>query len=122
MDGQDDNPGMESVEFFERAVSGHDKVESLTRISDQIYRIERAEGRSPVTVYLTNLYTVGAADVMEIASRSGDVNCIVTLSGWNEYTGDAKRYAVEKRVGLFTFSEFMGALNWAQFWKYEKRK
>jgi hypothetical protein len=96
-------------------------VSELEAITDQTYRLDRTGDLTEVIVYITNLYTVGYADVIGIQSKCSDLNCIVTMSNWNGYTGDAKRYAAENRVGLFMFAEFMGALNFKHIWKYEKR-
>jgi hypothetical protein len=118
MPGQADKPNRASVKFFLDGVRRHDKVISIEAAEEQIYKIKRVPGLGELTVYLTDLYTVGYADVSEIESQSGDINCIVTISVWNGYTSDAKAYATGKRIGLFSFTEFYGALNLGRFWKY----
>lgn len=120
-ESQDDKPTSTQREFFRKAVRGHDKVSGLDSIDDQIYRIDRAGDLDEVFVYITNLYTLGCGDIIEIRSKCRKLNCIVTMSNWNEYTGDAKRYAREQKIGIFKFAEFMGALNFRQPWKYEKK-
>jgi len=120
-EGQEDKPSVTQLQFFREAVKNHDKVEACHEIDDQIYRLDRTGDLGEIVVYLTNLYTLGYADVLEIKSKCRRVNCIVTMSGWNGYTGDAKNYATENQIGLFKFAEFMGALNFKQIWKYVKK-
>ena len=54
-------------------------------------------------------YTVSINDVVEKIDEGFDA--LVTISMWNSYTSEAKKYALENQFGLFTFREFMGALN-----------
>lgn len=121
MEGQDDRPSNTQIDFFEQAIAAHDKVSDLSALGPQVFRITRVGDMSDVTIYLTNLYTVGYADVVGILSERPEVDCIVTASTWNGYTDGAKLYAKQRRVGLFEFKELMGALNWRRFWTYEKR-
>jgi len=121
-DGQADRPSFEQTGFFEHAVSAHDKVRSIDLIEDQVYQVERRKELPQLIVYLTNLYSVGYADVLDIKAKRRDVDCIVTISNWNAYTDDAKAHASDQHIGLFTFREFMGALNWTQIWKYRPKR
>jgi hypothetical protein len=116
-EGQENAPTYTQRQFFCQTVGSHDKVEAVDEIDCQTYRVNRADGLSTVTVYITNLYTVGYADIMEIISTTLNLNCIVTMSNWNGYTREAKAYAAENRIGLFKFAEFMGALNFKYIWK-----
>ena len=59
---------------------------------------------------MTNIYVVGLADVYEILSGDDQLNAIVTMSGWNGYTTEAKKQCKEVGVGLFKFGEFLGAV------------
>lgn len=40
-----------------------------------------------------------------------EVDCIVTVSGWNSYTKDVKERAVKDSFGVYVVKEFAGALN-----------
>lgn len=122
MEGQPDKPTYSQIEFFLKAMRAHDKVSDVESIDEQIYRIFRTDNLRPITVYLTNLYTVGYADVIDITAKHREINCIVTMSNWNGFTRDARTYASEKRTGLFYLSELMGAMNWTAFWKYRKKR
>jgi len=121
MEEQGDCPSSTEISYFQRAMSGHDKVESIEPRACQEFIIHRVGGLTPVIVYLTNLYTVGEADVYQIAGACSGVDCIVTVSNWQQYTRDAKRYAAETKIGLFTLTELMGALNLRYVWRYQKR-
>jgi hypothetical protein len=122
MEGQSDRPSTQTIKFFNETVRGHNKVEAVIPLSDQVFRIDRSDDRGQIIAYVTDLYTIGFAEFVEIKGRHTGINCVVTMSAWNEYTSGAKRYAIENRMGLFTFSEFMGALNWSLFWKYTKKE
>lgn len=50
--------------------------------------------------------------MQEILEENPSVTCILTVSAWNSYTGQAKDYAKSVGVGLFKFYEWMGALNY----------
>lgn len=127
MEGQADKPTLSQMEFFKARIEGHDKVSEIELLSEpgmprgQVYRLHRTGSLQPINIYLTNLYTAGEADLMEMASKVGNLDCIVTMSNWNQYTTDARRFALSKKIGLFDMSEFMGALNFAAVWKYIKK-
>lgn len=106
-----------SVDFFRSVLQTHSSVERYSCAGDHIYHVKRKAG-SDVEVYLTNLYTIGIADYVDIRSRFPDVNCIVVASMWNSYTSDAKKMAVADRIGMFDIKEFMGAINYEALWKY----
>lgn len=50
--------------------------------------------------------------MFEILSQNPGVNCILTINVWNGYTSNAKGLAKQQSVGLFTFKEFLGAINY----------
>ncbi|WP_088233119.1 hypothetical protein [Bacillus cereus] len=105
-------PRPESFQVFERHMNIHRKVSGFTRLSEQIYKIERNNGFSDIIVFITNIYTVSDAEVFEILEENQNVNCILTISAWNGYTKRGKEMARNQFVGLFTFSEFIGAINY----------
>ncbi|WP_158083210.1 hypothetical protein [Streptomyces antioxidans] len=104
-------PRSESIEAVRRALYRHSAVSDYKEITPQLYEISRI-GRSAVKLYVTNVYTVGMADVQEILEENPSVTCILTVSAWNSYTGRAKEYAKSINVGLFRFYEWLGALNY----------
>ncbi len=102
----------ESIEFFEKAISGHDKVSRLRQAGKQAYEIERTEDLPPVRVWLCNVYRVSAADVVEIHAEDPEVDAIVTISNWNGVTAEGKEAGRELDTGVFVFKHLMGALNY----------
>ncbi|MER6086463.1 hypothetical protein [Streptomyces bluensis] len=104
-------PRSESINAVRRCLGRHDAVRDYKEITPQLYEISRI-GKSVVTLFVTNVYTVGVADVQEIVEEYPSVTCILTVSAWNSYTGQAKEYARSISIGLFRFYEWMGALNY----------
>jgi hypothetical protein len=112
-------PRSESVEAFIPALKLHDRVASVTRRGSRfILDVVLTDGRKMV-VYMTNIYCVGEADVVDILDVEPDVTAIVTLSMWNQTSADAAIYGRQQQVGVFTWSNFFGALNYRKFWLYE---
>ncbi|MFF8925566.1 hypothetical protein ACF1A4_30425 [Streptomyces albidoflavus] len=103
-------PRPESIAAVKSMLVGHSAVLDFKEIEPRLYEISR-RGRTDVNLYITNLYTVGVADVQEILDDHPSVTCILTVSVWNSYTRQAKEYAKSNKVGLFLFYELKGALN-----------
>lgn len=104
-------PRSESLDVVRRYLGRHSAVRDYKEITPQLYEISRIR-KSVVTLFVTNVYTVGVADVQEIIEDYPSVTCILTVSAWNSYTGRAKEYARSINIGLFRFYEWMGALNY----------
>lgn len=79
-------PRKESLEFFERVLNGHSKVLRFSKRDSQVFDVERREDLGSLVVLLTDLYTVGLADVIQAQDMMAGLNCIVTVSNWNGYT------------------------------------
>ena len=118
-----DLPRPDSIAFFEKGSKAHKMVASVEKLSEQRYEIKRG-GKSNLKVYLTNLYIVGIADVHEIKNKFPEVDCIVTISGWNSYSEEAKEFCKFLEIGLFKYSEYYGALYYDndRFYNYEPPK
>jgi hypothetical protein len=112
-------PSWKSVQFFENAIATHTSVESVTNRGENEFVINR-KIHTPVVVYLTDVYTVGIADVIDAMTRIPDLSCVVTISNWNGYTQAAKDHGIQNHVGVFLFAELMGALNQDDIWTYVK--
>jgi hypothetical protein len=108
------NPGPEAsrkqVAAFHQYLSGKNDVRSTEEIRPGVVRVERVK-RPALTVKLVDIYCVSESDVISIRSSDPDVNVVVTASGWNTYTPQAKQLAVSSDVGLFSFREFMAAVH-----------
>jgi hypothetical protein len=106
----DDPPAKRSRDFFVEAIQDHTKVRVVVAETTQRYRIQR-HGLSDVLVFLTNVYTLGIADYLAARRANPDADCVVTLSGHNRYTDEAKSKGIEDGVGVFKFGELYGALH-----------
>lgn len=109
----------ESISFFKDVISKHNKVKDLYEIDGNMYCLILSDSRE-YKVYLTNLYTIGIANVMEL-SEAYDIDAIVTMSSWNSYTLEAKKYGKSIGVGVFVFKELMGAINFDKPAQYFSR-
>lgn len=110
----------ESVGFFEKAIGGHSKVEGLLPIGEQAYAVIRAS-LPTLRVWVCDVYRVSASDVAAILAEDPQIQAIVTMSNWNDVTVEAKEDGTARRVGVFTFKELMGALNYQgdEFFDYQ---
>lgn len=102
-------PRPESFRFFEERVSSYPFCISVDKCDTQIYEIIR-QGKSKLTVFLTNIYIVGEADIYEIVKLHPEVDTIVTISLWNSYSLEAKELAKSFGVALFKMNEFQGTI------------
>lgn len=118
-------PTLAQLDIFTSTLMKHKKVKDFELIDDwdfpvdQAYKIRRVDKLGTVTVYVTNEYVIGHAELLAIITKCPEINCIVSMSRWNHYTDEAKGYAVRNKVGLFKFGEFLGALHEKLFWQYE---
>lgn len=103
-----DEPRQDSVVFFEQILARHDRIISYKKFDNFVYALSLKDG-TKYLVWLTNKYTVSINDVIEQIDNGLDA--LVTISGWNGYTYEAKEYALQQHFGLFKIREFMGALN-----------
>ena len=104
-------PRPESIQKFIEYLDTNEIVSQVKTVSEQIICIERVK-YSSLRVFLTNIYIVGLADVHEILAQADPLDAIVTMSLWNSYTSEAKEFCKERRIGLFMFKEFLGAVHY----------
>lgn len=103
-------PRPESIDkFIDYLRSNKRIISSVTQEGEQLVSINRLQ-KPPLLVFMTNIYIVGLADVLEILTQNDNLGTIVTMSEWNGYTSEAKNYCREQRIGLFKFKEFLGAI------------
>jgi len=67
-ENQSKTPNGTNIEFFKRNIEGHSKVKVLNQKSKQLYEIYRVHG-DKIVVFLTNIYTVGIADYIDILNQ-----------------------------------------------------
>lgn len=77
-------PRVESIQYFESAMYGHNKVLRCKKISDSYYEIQR-EDLPPIFVFVSNYYALSVSDYYEITSEY-QIDCLVTISNWNRGT------------------------------------
>lgn len=104
-------PRPESIQKLIGYLSANNNVSSISHNGGQLLSISRSR-LSDLTVFLTNIYIVGEADAREILSQNSEINAIVTMSAWNGYSSEAKRFCNSKNVGLFKFGELLGAVHY----------
>ena len=118
-------PRKESIDKFVEGMKRHDCVSEVEKVSDIYYRITKTTGEI-LNVLLTNIYIVSEANVYEYLNSEEykDINVILTMSVWNSYTLDATKMAKDRKVALFTYKEFYGALNYDgdKFLNYRVKK
>lgn len=113
----DNTPSQNELQFFLGVLYRHTKVREVNQISAQLVDVIRHDG-SKIRVYLTDLYTVGVADYINIMTNHRDVNCVVSVSNYNSFSQGAKNLAITSEVGLFEIGEFMGAIHHYDYWNY----
>ena len=107
----------DGVTFTLSIIENHYKVKNVEVLQKEFYyallEIERSGVLPNLRVYVADVYILTADDVAQIVSHYPDINSIVVISNWNQYTDKAKELAKEYNVGVFTFVEFMRALNYS---------
>lgn len=106
----DDPPSRSSLEFFVQRMSEHTQVTSIEKLNSQVYILNR-DSKEDVRAWVCDVYTLGVADYAAIRAADPTVNCVVTLSGYNEYTDQVKREGRADGVGIFKIGELMSALH-----------
>lgn len=115
------NPRRDSIVFLEDRLRSHTKVECFEKTDDYCYLIKRRLGLRDIELLITDLYTIGIADLIEQKNNYPKMNAMLTISSWNGYTKSVKDEAKKEHIGIFVFSEFLGALNYDEFWNYIKK-
>jgi hypothetical protein len=108
--GWDDPVSRSTAAFFVQTLTAHTRVKTVEADNGNVYVIER-HNLPGVRVWVCDVYTLGIADYLAIREQSPDVGCIVTMSGYNAYTPQAKAQGLGDEVGVFKFKELMGALH-----------
>jgi hypothetical protein len=109
-----------TISFFERALSGHNKVESYKRVNDIHFVLEHVNGTT-LHVLLVNEYSIGLAAVLRAKHEFPQIEYVVTGGNWNGYTPEAKEYGRHNEIGVFNTVEFFGALSWTLPKRYHQK-
>ena len=113
-------PSHASMSTLVGYLEGHSSVQSVDYMSANVVRIDR-HNMPALTACFVDEYIMGYASVLKALQQSPGVDAIVNTSAWNQNTTDAKLECANRGVGLFTFKEFMGAINYEgkKFLEYE---
>lgn len=106
----------EGLAFALRSIGNNRNVKSANVEHQEFYNAIVTINRKKlypniIKAYIADVYILTASDVNEILDNYPNVNCIVVISNWNQYTGMAKQEARNNGVGVFTITEFREALN-----------
>ena len=99
-----------SMEYVKRVVPQHSNVRVVRQI-DQEQLLAIRQDMSEVRFVAADIYILGVADVRDLLTNFPDIDAIVKTNPNGEYSDEANEAASSAGVGLFTFREFMGALN-----------
>lgn len=103
-------PRLDSSKFFYNLISNHSKVKKIEQIGIPLFSIEKKNGDTLIAL-LVDIYIISDAEILDLMSRYSNIDVVINISMWNEYTDSAKVIAKEHQIGLFELKEFMGALN-----------
>ena len=67
---------------------------------------------SDLVAHTTNIYIFSVSDYEEAVADAPDIRAIISMSAWNSYTPEVKVHGKENGVGIFSFREFLGAVNY----------
>jgi hypothetical protein len=104
------NVSYNTIEFFEKVLSGHTQVKSFERVNDIEFLVAKSSGEV-LDVLLLNEYSLGLAAVLKAQKEFPGVEYFVTGANWNGYTPEAKEHGRMNSLGVFNLGEFLGALN-----------
>lgn len=110
--GASDFSGYErsSIEYAKRVLPQHSKVLRVEHLDQE--RLLVVRDQLPDVRFVTaDIYILGIADVRDLLSKYPAIDAIVKTNPNGEYSDEAQVAARTAGVGLFTFREFMGALN-----------
>jgi hypothetical protein len=85
-------------------------VKRVEYIEEQILKVYRKNLHNNLIIYVVDAYVLGEGDTLEIIRDNPNINTILVLSMWNQYTSKAKKLAKENNIALFTYNELMGAV------------
>ena len=92
-------------------MQGHRAVMDIKNLHDDVYLIDRTEGRPAITVLIADIYICGEADIYDITSNYYGLDCIVLVGFYNRYSWRAKDAARTNNIGLYDMREFYGAIH-----------
>lgn len=105
--------------YFLNLSGKHDKVTKVTEIDkDRGYFKVYLKDSRILNVFICECYCFGVAEYEESLNNLKEIDAVVINSNWCGYSHDVKDYCRAQKVGVFTISEFLGAINIQNFWNY----
>jgi hypothetical protein len=95
----------------------------VQKIDSQHLKVERP-GMSTLLVHMSNIYIFSYSDFEDALGVNPNIDVIVSMSAWNSYTKEVKENARAGSVGVFSFVEFLGAVNFdgQKFLNYKPKR
>jgi hypothetical protein len=115
------NVAYSAIRFLEQVLSNHRAVESFERSDDIRFTIRRRNGLPIANAVLVDQYEFGVAAFYEVLEEFKDVNVIVNNGNWNHIAFNWRELFKNTGVAVFSATDFMGALNVAEFEQYVPR-
>jgi uncharacterized protein YbbC (DUF1343 family) len=103
-------PLSNGVDFLIKRLESKPTIKKVTRIDSQVLEVERTGTYSNLVIYLIDAYVLGEGAALEIIENNPNINTILVISLWNQYTSKAKELAKDYDVAIFDFNELMGAV------------
>jgi len=108
----DDPPLEGSVKYFLDRMEDHTHVTRVETLSANRYDLTLKDG-TDIRVFITPTYTFDLSDYEQLRARHPEVNCILSDSSWNYFSGEAERVARADGIATFHLGrDLMGALNY----------
>ncbi|MDM5286296.1 hypothetical protein [Peribacillus frigoritolerans] len=104
-------PRHESIRFLQTVISNHQFVDQVKQVELPLFEVTKTNGEK-LNLLLVNIYILSESEFIELYALYPKIDVILNSSNWNKYTSSAKALAKENNIALFTFKEFMGALNY----------
>lgn len=109
------------IAWFERLLTTHPNVSACFRHDDIVFEVDRERQRDHLTIVCCNEYTMSLTMVHRALHEFGPLSLIYIGGGWCSYTGEAKEFCLESKIGLYVTDEMSGALWRNDFWSYVKK-
>lgn len=119
--GQNDwGVSFSKIAWLERLLYNHPNVLDVNRQADIYFTVRRQKQKDSLAVLACDEYAAGMEVVLRACSEFKKIDIIHVGGGWCGYTGPAKQYCRENRIGIYVSDEMSGAL-WAdEYWSYHK--
>ena len=109
------------ITFLERVLKNHENIINLNRSKDILFTFNRMKQNDSLKVLCLDSYVFGENDLYKVLEEFQDVDIICIGSMWNCYTPDAKKVALQKKLGLYRIDELKGGIYFDKFWLYHKK-